>query len=190
MYPIGSRKVASKYSVLTYGNEKLRKKASLVKKVDAEIRQLAKDLLETMYTSNGVGLAAAQVGRPECICVIDVPVRRDEQGRPVPPENPHVPMPLVLINPVIVETGGVQKGQEGCLSFPEIFVDIKRPAEVIVAFTSVDEKDVKIKAAGLLARAILHEIDHLNGVLLVDHMSAVQKIAHGGKLRRLKKAAQ
>lgn len=181
--------MASKYKVITYGDEKLRRKAEPVKKVDEKIRQLASDLLETMYSSNGLGLAAAQVGRPECVCVIDIPARKDENGHALPSENPHVQMPLVLINPVILETEGKQRGQEGCLSFPEIFVEVTRPAEVVVAFLTTEGKEQKLKVKGLLARAVSHETDHLNGVLLVDHMSAVQKIAHGGKLRRLKKAA-
>lgn len=182
--------MTSKYKVLIYGNEALRKKAAQVKKVDAEIKRLAKDLLETMYRSNGLGLAAAQVGRPENMCVIDIPPRKDEQGLPVPVENPHVPMPLVMINPVVEEEAGLQKGQEGCLSFPDIFVDVKRAAEVVVSFLGLDNKDYKVKASGLLARAMLHEIDHLNGVLLVDHMSTVQKLAFSGKLRKLKKASK
>jgi peptide deformylase len=181
--------MSAKYSVLKYGDPSLREKAVRVGRVDAGIRQLARDMLETMYASNGVGLAAEQVGRAEAVCVIDThqPHGEREEG---PPENPSVPMPLVLINPRIVESSGTQVGQEGCLSFPEIYVQIKRAAEVTVAFTDLDGRETSVHGVGLLARAIQHEVDHLNAVLLVDRMSAIQKVSVAGKLKRLKKESQ
>jgi peptide deformylase len=98
-------------------------------------------------------------------------------------------MPVVMINPRIVEEEGQQSGQEGCLSFPEIFVGVKRAAKVTAAFMNLEGREEKVLAQGLFARAIQHELDHLNGVLLVDRMSPVQKVANAGKLKRLKKQA-
>lgn len=182
-----------RYEILKYGNPALRAKANPVGKIDAGIRQLAKAMLEAMYRSNGLGLAAEQVGRQEAICVIDVPPNRaPDGGPPVVDERgavaaePALPMPMVLVNPRITQASGVQVAQEGCLSFPEVFVSIKRAEQVIVVFTGLDGREQTLEAHGLLARVVQHEVDHLNGVLLVDRMSPVQKVAVSGKLRRLK----
>ncbi len=174
------------YKVLTYGSEVLREKAKPVEKVTDDIRQLAKDMISTMYASNGVGLAAEQIGRTESVCVLDVtPAYGDGaegEGKPCP-----APMPLVLINPEITETEGECVAEEGCLSFPDIFVPVKRPERIVVKYMSIEGEDASIDTDGFLARAIQHEMDHLNGVLLYDHMSAVKRVALAGKLRRLKK---
>jgi len=176
-----------KYEITTYGNPALRKKAFRIDKVDDSIRQLARDMLETMYQSNGLGLAAEQVGRAESICVVDLPASLDldEEGRNR--LNPGIKMPLVMLNPVINRMEGEQIGQEGCLSFPEIFVSIKRAMEVEVTFLNLSGKEMVLDVKGLLARAVQHEVDHLNGVLLVNRMSAVQKVSMAGKLKKLKK---
>jgi peptide deformylase len=170
-----------------YGNEVLRRQSTPVVSVDEGLRQLARDMLETMYANHGAGLAAQQVGRTECICVIDVtpPAELDDPAQAAAAEG--VPMPIVLINPEIVASDGTQSGPEGCLSFPELFVNIGRSETVQVSFLDLDGVSRQIQADGLLARAIQHEVDHLNGVLLVDRMSPVQKMAVGAKLKRLKK---
>jgi peptide deformylase len=175
------------YEVLTYGNKLLRRKASPVEEVTDDIRALVQDMLKTMYDSDGLGLAAAQVGRPEAICVIDIPPMRDEETGAPKRENPDVRMPLVLVNPRIIERDGEQVGSEGCLSFPGIFVSVKRAETVTVSFLDMENESRTVRARGLLARAILHELDHLHGVLLVDRMSPVQKVAVAGKLKRLRK---
>lgn len=176
------------YNVITFGNEKLRRKSEPVKQVTEEIKALAKDMLTTMYASNGVGLAAEQIARTEAICVVDVSPayagEGDEEAEVCP-----APMPLVLINPEIVQTEGQAVDKEGCLSFPDIFISVKRPEKVRVRYITIDGKETELETDGFLARALQHEIDHLNGVLLYDHMSAVQRVALAGKLRRLKKAA-
>ncbi len=163
-------------NIVKYGDAVLREKAEQVREVNDEIRALAKDMLASMYAAEGVGLAAEQVGRKEAICVIDVP-KEEACG---------VAMPLVLINPKIRELEGEQCGQEGCLSFPGIYIQVKRPDRAIVDYLDLDGKQATVEATGLLSRAIQHEIDHLNGVLLIDNMSAVQKVAHAGKLKRMK----
>ena len=179
-----------KYEVLTYGNAALRKKAVPVKKVDDSIRQLAKDMLSAMYFAHGVGLAAEQVGRTEALCIIDIPVDLDSQEKGGPRDNPHVRMPMALVNPKIIAEVGEQASQEGCLSFPEIFVTLSRPYEVTVVFTGLDNRERIETVRGYLARAVLHEMDHLNGVLLVDRMSTIQKLTMATKLKRLKKAGK
>ena len=165
------------YRVVRYGNSALRRKAKPVERVDASVRKLAQDMLASMYAEKGLGLAAEQIGRNEAICVIDVPA---EQAC-------GVPMPLVLVNPEIIDLEGEQVGQEGCLSFPGIFVNIARAETVTVRYLDLEGRQQTVVVHGLLARACQHEMDHLNGVLLVDRMSAVQKVASAGRLKRLKK---
>jgi peptide deformylase len=170
----------STYRVVKFGTQSLRKKASAIEDVNDDIRALAKDMLASMYAENGLGLAAEQIGRDEAICVIDVPAE----------SACGLTMPLVLINPEIVEATGEQVGQEGCLSFPGIYVNVKRAENVTVVYTDLLNKRQEVQASGLLSRAVQHELDHLNGVLLVDHMSAVQKVANAGKLKRLKRESK
>lgn len=135
------------------GDEILRKKSREVEKVDEKIKELVKDMLETMYKNNGVGLAAPQVGILKRVVVIDL---YDNNG------------PIVLINPEIIKEKGEQEVVEGCLSFPNQFAKIIRPAEVTVKALDEDGKEIKIKAKELLAQAISHEVDHLEGILFVD----------------------
>jgi len=176
------------YKVLTYGNEILREKAKRVEAVTDEIRQLSKDMISTMYASNGVGLAAEQIGRTESICVLDVsPAYGEGDGREK--ECPAA-MPLTLINPEITESEGESVQEEGCLSFPDIFVPVKRPERIVVKYMDLEGRENSLDTGGFLARAIQHEMDHLNGVLLYDHMSAVKRVALAGKLRRLKKESE
>jgi peptide deformylase len=174
-------------TVVTYGNEVLRQKAVPVAAITDEIRALTRDMLESMYAARGVGLAAEQVGRTECLCVIDIPP--DAEKEECVAENAAVEMPLTMVNPEIVSVEGKQRNEEGCLSFPEISAQITRADRVTVAYTDLAGVRQTIKARGLLARAIQHEVDHLNGVLLVDKMSPMQRVAVSGKLKRLQKTA-
>ena len=177
-------------SICTYGNPVLRKKAVEVKEVNGEIHELAKEMLETMYKERGVGLAAEQVGRTERMFVIDIPAGSDV-GDDGQRENPDIAMPLVFINPKITgHTDDVQVGEEGCLSFPEIFANVERWYEIDAEYIDLEGHPQFIHAKGLLARAIQHELDHLEGILLVDRMSHVKKIALGGKLKRLVKESK
>lgn len=178
-----------KYDICLYGNPVLREKAEPVSEVDGVIRALIKDMILTMHEENGIGLAAEQIGKHIALCVVDVPAEEDadKSGKPLHDE---VAMPLALINPEIVEaSSSMSTMEEGCLSFPGIYVAVKRPDAVRVAYLDQDGKPSELNAGGLLARAIQHEMDHLNGVLLVDHMSQVKKIACAGKLKRLKQSA-
>lgn len=120
---------------------------------DEKIQTLIDDMIETMHKYNGVGLAAVQVGILKKVIVIDL---YDDKG------------PIVLINPVIIKTKGEQEVDEGCLSFPNKFAKIIRPAEVVVEYTDRNGKRMKVKAKELLAQAICHEVDHLNGEVFID----------------------
>jgi len=155
--------------------------------VDDALRALVKDMLETMYAAKGVGLAAAQIGRTESVCVIDVPPEAEKEACREP--NAAVPMPLVLINPEVIAQAGRQRNEEGCLSFPDIGAPITRASNVTVAFMDMTGTPREVIACGLLARAIQHEVDHLNGILLVDKMSTMQKLSVAGQLKRLQRQA-
>ena len=135
------------------GDEILSKKSREVEVIDEKTQQLIDDMIETMHKYNGVGLAAVQVGILKRIVVIDL---YDDKG------------PIVLINPVIIKTKGEQEVEEGCLSFPNQFAKIIRPAEVIAEYTDREGKRTRVKAKELLAQAISHEIDHLNGEVFID----------------------
>lgn len=137
------------------GDEILRKKSRVVENVDDKIRQLLDDMLETMHKYNGVGLAAPQVGILKRVIVIDL-----YDGN----------KPLKLVNPVIVKAKGKQEVEEGCLSFPNQYAKMIRPEEIVVEALNENGEKIKIKAKDLLAQAICHEIDHLEGVLFVDNM--------------------
>ena len=142
-------------SIREEGDEILKKKSKEVDVIDEKIISLINDMLETMYKYNGVGLAAVQVGILKRICVIDI-----DDGRP----------PLKLINPRILKEKGEQEVEEGCLSFPNKYAKVIRPKEIVVEATNEDGKKIKIVAKDLLAQAIAHEVDHLNGEVFIDKM--------------------
>ncbi len=173
------------YQIRTYGDKVLRQAAKRVGEVTDEIRHMADDMLETMYANDGIGLAAEQVGRTEAVCVVDISAAKLNEDN-----IDAVKMPLVMIDPEIEETSGQCAAKEGCLSFPEIFVEVNRAETVCLAYTDTNGKRQRVDVDGLLARAVQHEIDHLNGVLLVDKMSMVEKVAVSGRLKRLKKQAK
>ena len=170
--------------IVKYGSKVLRETARPVPAVTPALVKVAEDMLETMYKAKGVGLAAQQVGRLEAMCVIDVPAscEDDEETKAY---NAAVQMPLVMFNPVIVATEGSQDGREGCLSFPNMGAPVVRPAQVTCQYTDVSGMTQIASARGFLARAILHETDHLQGVLYVDHLSAVEKLKLAKRLQKL-----
>jgi peptide deformylase len=179
-----------KFEIVTFGDPVLRVKATPVADVTADLKRTADGMMEAMHAAEGVGLAAQQVGQTVSLCVIDIPPELDVAEENGPRLNPGVEMPLVMFNPAIVERmGGLVKRDEGCLSFPGIHAAVQRNFEVTVSF--VDWKGLKktLLCRGLLARAVQHELDHLDGVLLVDRMSAVKKISLAGQLKRLREEA-
>ena len=175
-----------KLKVYKYGEKVLREKATPVVVVDDRLRKLAADMLETMHDAKGVGLAAEQVGCLEKMCVIDIPEGCEEADDEI--FNAPIAMPLVLFNPEIVAQEGSQRDKEGCLSFPNVGGTLTRAAQVTCQYLDADNRPQMITARGFLARALQHEIDHLNGVLYIDHMSAVERLAFSPKLKNLAKA--
>lgn len=156
--PDGTRKEEDNMAIREIrlsGDEILRKTAREVEEVDDRIKELLQDMLETMHQYNGVGLAGPQVGILKRVIVIDLYDGNE---------------PLLLVNPKIVKAKGEQEVDEGCLSFPNQYAKIIRPKEVVVEALNENGKKVKIVAKDLLAQALSHEIDHLNGVLFVDNM--------------------
>ncbi len=164
--------------IVQYGSPALRQKGARIDSITPVIRQLISDMFETMYENKGVGLAAQQVGQALQLTVIDVrgvtdrPSWAEVGGEPVEIEDL---MPLVLINPRLTPVGNPVSGPEGCLSFPEVFADISRPESVDVHALDAKGKTVQFRCGGLLARAVQHETDHLNGILFIDRMDKKTK---------------
>lgn len=157
--------------VVCYPSDVLRQKADKVTEFDESLRQTARDMIETMYNANGVGLAAQQVGLTIRMAVLNC------DGEPGDER--------VLVNPEIVDSSGKLTSEEGCLSFPGIFTRIQRPAQIKVRYQDLDGNEQTFEADGLLARAVQHELDHLDGILLCDRMSRVQQMASRRALKML-----
>ena len=174
-----------------YGDPLLRAKGKRIEAVDDEIRALAEDMLETMHAANGIGLAAQQVGHALQLTVLDVTQVEDRpstmtlNGESV--ADLATAMPLVLINPTLRLSEETDLGSEGCLSFPEITADIERASSLKMEAETLEGDKLRIEASGLLARALQHEVDHLNGILFIDRMSSAAKVSHGSRLKRLQK---
>ena len=169
-----------------YGDRVLREKSVPVASVTDELRALADDMLSTMRKAGGVGLAAQQIGRLERVCVIDIPdgCENDEDAA----FNAPIPMPLVMFNPKILSMEGEVKDKEGCLSFPDVGGCVVRAHRVVFTFVAPDNTPQTMMASGFLARAVQHETDHLDGVLYIDRMTAVERLSHSGRLSKLSKA--
>ncbi len=163
--------------IITAPDPRLKKKAAPVEKVDAEVRQLMDDMLETMYQAPGIGLAAPQVGVLKRVIVLDI--THEEE-----PRNP-----LFMANPEIVWVSDEDASyNEGCLSLPEHYADVVRPAAVRVRYLDHENEIREIEATELLATCIQHEIDHLDGILFVDHISALKRNMILRKLLKAKKS--
>ncbi len=146
-----------------YPEQILKQKAFPVRTIDGATQRLIDDMLETMYAARGIGLAANQVGILQKLCVIDLSMRGEK-----------APL-IVLVNPVIAEREGSAESDEGCLSIPGYQTSIRRAEKILVKGINRDEKDIAIEAAGLLSRAIQHELDHLDGLLFIDRMSPIRR---------------
>jgi len=182
-----------KLPIAQYGQPVLRQKGARVEKITPAIKQLIADMFETMHAAAGIGLAAQQVGQALQLTVLDVRAVKD---RPSTLEVAGQPadvasfMPLVLINPLVTPLGDPVTGPEGCLSFPEIYADITRSESVSVVALNDAGEGIEFKAGGLLARAIQHEADHLNGILFIDRMSAEAKNELKPQLESLQNASK
>lgn len=160
-------------TILEFPDERLRKKAAPVKTVDESIKKLLDDMLETMYESRGVGLAATQVNVHQRVIVIDVSENKDS--------------PLFLINPEIIEKDGVEESEEGCLSVPGFFEKVKRAEHIRVKALGKDGQTFEFEARDLLAVCVQHEMDHLEGKLFVDYLSPLKRQRIKKKLEKIHK---
>ncbi len=150
-------------TICTYPDPVLREKAQCVDIIDDGVQRLIDDMIDTMYDAPGIGLAATQVGRPLSLLVIDI--KREECGYGL----------IVLINPELVSARGEITFEEGCLSVPEFYANVKRHEEVVVCGQERDGKKIEIAASGLLAIALQHEMDHLEGKLFIDRISPIAR---------------
>ena len=173
-----------------YGHPVLRSKGRRIEKITPSIERLAEQMVEAMYEYDGCGLAAQQIGSSLQLAVLDVVVAMKDRpskawmnGKPIALENF---MPMVLINPEIIPVGSkTSTDDEACLSLPEIYGKVKRPARIKLRYQSLEGEQLELEAEGLLARAAMHEVDHLNGILFVDRLSPVAKVSMKNRLKRL-----
>jgi peptide deformylase len=166
--------------ILTLPDKRLRLAAEPVKAIDAGVRTLVEDMFETMYTAPGIGLAAVQIGVLKRVVTIDIAKKEDD------PKEPRV-----FINPRLLwASEETATAEEGCLSIPEFYEDVTRPAAVRVAYLDLDGKEQMLEADGLLATCLQHEIDHLNGVLFIDHISRLKRERVTKKFAKAAKRAE
>jgi peptide deformylase len=162
--------------IIILPDRRLRDVSEPIQKIDAELRRLVEDMFETMYEAPGIGLAAIQVGVPKRIITMDLAKKEDPRA------------PQVFLNPQILwQSDEKTVYEEGCLSIPEFYEEVERPALVRVKFLDLDGKEQEVEASGLLATCLQHEIDHLNGVLFIDHIS---KLKRDRVIKKFSKAAK
>jgi len=159
--------------ILTYPDPELKKKSVPVSVINDKTRELVRDMAGTMYAAPGVGLAAPQIGVHQRIVVIDVSPKDEEPGL------------IIAINPVIVHADGESYEEEGCLSVPKYAANIRRHARVVVTALNLDGEEITYRADGLLAIAFQHELDHLDGILFIDHISPLKREIFRRKYRRI-----
>lgn len=166
----------AKLPIVTLPDPILRSTSTTVERVDDDVRRLVDDMLETMYAAPGIGLAAIQVAVPKRLLVVDVSDKDEER------------QPIAMINPEIVRLSDTKRVyEEGCLSIPDVLVEIERPSEVAVRYIDRDGKLQELQADGLLATAIQHELDHLDGRMIIDYLSRLKRDI---VVRRFKKQAR
>ena len=167
------------YPIVKYGNPVLEKRGADITEFDTpELHKLVEDMFESMYAAKGVGLAAPQIGVGKRLAVIDISTGEDPKQK------------IVLINPEIVKTEGSHKSEEGCLSLPTFREQVVRPLKVTVRARDAQGKEFEMAGDELLARAFLHETDHLNGKLYISHISALKRDLIRRKVRKLQKAGE
>lgn len=166
------------YPIVKYGDAVLERPTPRVEKFDDELRKLTEDMFESMYAARGVGLAAPQIGISLRLAVVDVSSGKTPEAR------------IVLANPELIHAEGEQREEEGCLSVPGFRGYVPRPMYVTVRAQDATGKEFEMRGEGLLARAFCHEIDHLNGVLFITHLSMLKRDMIKRKIRKLKKAGE
>jgi peptide deformylase len=162
-------------TILTYPDARLKAVATDVANLDGRVAQLCEDMAETMYAAPGIGLAATQIGEPLRVIVLDVHDKEEGPGKRL----------LKLVNPVITEREGELVFEEGCLSVPDFTAEVKRASRILLRAWTPDEKEVAIEADGLLAVALQHELDHLDGKLFIDRLSRLKRDLYRARQRKL-----
>jgi peptide deformylase len=166
------------YPITLYGDPVLETPAATISEFNGDLKKLAEDMFESMYAAHGVGLAAPQIGIGKRIAVIDISFKEDPKAK------------LVLINPEIIHTEGRQRGSEGCLSLPDFREDVTRPNKVTVRAQDLEGKWFEHSGEELLARALMHETEHLQGKLYISHVSALKRDLIKRKVRKLMRTGQ
>ncbi|HXJ36466.1 MAG TPA: peptide deformylase [Candidatus Eisenbacteria bacterium] len=161
--------------ILTYPDTRLKDVATPVTNIDAPIARLCEDLAETMYAAPGIGLAATQVGEPVRVIVLDVHDKEEGPGKRL----------MKLVNPEIAQREGEIVFEEGCLSVPDFTAEVKRAERILLRAWTPDEKEIEIEADGLLAVALQHELDHLDGKLFIDRLSRLKRDLYRARQRKL-----
>ncbi len=162
--------------ILRYGAQELKTPSKPVDVFNGELEKIARNMVETMYAAPGIGLAAAQVGINIRLATIDLSVGEEAEQL------------IILCNPEIISRAGEQKSEEGCLSIPEFTETIVRPERMVIRGQSLRGEEMNLAADGLLARCISHEIDHMNGVFFIDHLSSLKRTLIRNRIRRLARA--
>ncbi len=160
-----------------YPDEVLKKEAQRVEEFNAELKELVEDMFDTMYKRGGVGLAANQVGVLKRVFILDLNSGKERQGEEK----------LIFVNPEIIHSEGEVVAEEGCLSLPGLWKKVKRAAKVVIRAQDLEGKEFQMEAEGLLARALQHELDHLNGIIFIDRLSPLQRRLALEKYKKLKK---
>jgi len=173
--PAIARKI---YTVVKYGDPVLEKPAKPITKFDAELEELAEDMFATMYAAQGIGLAAPQIGKSLRIAVVDVTSGKNSEAK------------IVLVNPEVIHGEGEKREEEGCLSIPGFRGYVVRPQFVTVKALNLKGEPFEIRGEDLLARAFCHEIDHLNGILFLQHLSMLKRDLIKRKIKKLKKQGE
>ena len=166
------------YTIVKYGDPVLEKPGAAIKKFDAELEELAEDMFASMYAAQGVGLAAPQIGKSVRIAVVDVTGGKNPEAK------------IVLVNPEIVHAEGEVREEEGCLSIPGFRGYVVRPQFVTVKAQNARGEEFEIRGENLLARAFCHEIDHLNGILFLQHLSMLKRDLIKRKIKKLRKQGE
>ena len=173
--PLVPRKI---YPIVKYGDPILEKNTAVVSKFDAELAELAEDMFASMYAAAGVGLAAPQIGKGIRVAVVDVTAGKNPEGK------------IVLVNPEIIHAEGEKREEEGCLSIPGFRGYVVRPLFVTVRAQTVTGETFELRGEDLLARAFCHEIDHLHGVLFLQHLSMIKRDLIRRKIKKLRKQGE
>jgi peptide deformylase len=166
------------WEILRYPHPLLKRRSEKVERIDEETRRMIEDMMETMYHANGIGLAACQIGIPRRIIVLDV--------SPIDPEHNL----FVMINPEVISEEGEIDHEEGCLSVPDCFEKVKRREKICVRGLSPEGKEIEVVGEGILGFALQHEIDHLNGIVILDRMSRLKREIYRNKVKKEKRKGE